>query len=411
MKILEICTGFPLSFQGGITNYVRSLAQQLYECGNEVYVLGDEDNEKYEFHYVGYRTNLNGFVYGPLRDKKGLKWLKIFLEREKFDVIHVHMCINIDWDLYELLNQYHYIVSLHDYFFICPRITMIDNCGASCEKYEEEKCKKCISYLHRLKAARYIPKLFAPSNSATDYMPHVPQKISQMRYEKFRKLLEQADYVLPVSNRVGEIYSNSGINANYKTLHIGNISANEFDNRKAHVSDGSRVNLVYLGRLSYYKGVNILTRIADEIDHGRNSIHFWGYSGKYKDLLRDHGILDHGKYDQNQLSDILSNMDIGLVLPIWEDNGPQVVMEMLNNKLPVIATRMGGIPDFINEDNGYLFNPNSNGDIEKVCSYINGLTKDDILRMKLKINRTISPAEHCTAICDIYKEIMGKTIR
>ena len=99
-------------------------------------------------------------------------------------------------------------------------------------------------------------------------------------------------------------------------------------------------------------------------------------------------------------------MDVGLVLPIWEDNGPQVVMEMLNNKLPVIATSMGGITDFVNDNNGYLFNPYSNDGLEKAVDFINNLTSDKVFNMKTMISRTLSPKEHCLELLNVYQKIL-----
>ena len=405
LKVLEICTGFPLSFQGGITNYVRALADELYACGNSVYVLGDKDENNCQFTYVEYTSKINGFVYGPLKDQRGLMWLKDFLSKERFDIVHIHMCINMDWDLYDVVKKYKYIISLHDYFYICPRITMMGPSGVSCDRYDQEKCRKCISYLHRFKLARFASNMISTLTGKREFIPYLPQNITVERYAKFKELLTHAAYVLPVSNRVQEIYINSGIEANYKTLHIGNISANLFDNVKICVSEDSYINMVFLGRLSYYKGVEILLAIADQIDKSKIRIHFWGYSGKYKDVLKMQGIFDHGKYRQVQLPEILSEMDIGLVLPIWEDNGPQVVMEMLNNKLPVIATCMGGITDFVNNDNGFLFDPYSKDGVYSVVNYINNLDKQRILDMKKKIVRTLTPKEHCNKLLNLYEEV------
>ena len=96
-------------------------------------------------------------------------------------------------------------------------------------------------------------------------------------------------------------------------------------------------------------------------------------------------------------------MDVGLVLPVWEDNGPQVVMEMLNNHLPVIATSMGGIPDFVNSDNGFLFNPYAEDGIEKVVDFINSLSISQINSMRKHVCRTLTPNEHCNKIREIYR--------
>jgi len=409
IKILHICTGFKLSFQGGITNYVRSLAQSQYEDGNDVTVLGDDDDTKYQFKYKGYNSRLNGFVTAPLVDKNNLKLINDFLNIEKFDIIHIHMMLNIDWDLYEILKPYRYIVSLHDYSFICPRIIMSPKEGEICDKYNKKKCEYCISYWQRFKLCRYISGKLSQLTGKQDNYIKFPQKVAANRYSRFKLLLENANLVLPVSQRVLEIYKSSDINANYKVIHIGNITADSFDYSYKPYEYNRKIRFIFLGRLSYYKGVNLLMRISNDIDHSKFEIHFYGYSGQFANDIEKVNIINHGKYNQKDLPEILKTMDAGFVLPTWEDNGPQVVMEMLNNHIPVFATRMGGIPDFVNSTNGYLFDPYDEVDFAKFMKYINNLKMKDIILLKNNIVRpTITPEEHRLEVINIYKECLKR---
>ncbi|KTA77460.1 hypothetical protein VO68_06595 [Aeromonas salmonicida] len=73
------------------------------------------------------------------------------------------------------------------------------------------------------------------------------------------------------------------------------------------------------------------------------------------------GGVYHGSYNPADIKLILKDIDIGAVLPLWEDNGPQVVMEFINNGIPVLGTSKGGISDFIiTNENGFLFDPDKN---------------------------------------------------
>lgn len=51
------------------------------------------------------------------------------------------MILDIDWNLYDIIKNYNYIISLHDYFYLCPRICMVDRNKLLCSKYEENRCK------------------------------------------------------------------------------------------------------------------------------------------------------------------------------------------------------------------------------------------------------------------------------
>lgn len=404
MKILHISTGFPLSFQGGITNYVRMLAETQNQNGHDVWVIGGKDNQKYKFKYIQYESQfIKPFTLGKMEDKKSLYMIDKFLKEEKFDIIHIHMMLDIDWDLYSILKDYDYIISLHDYFYLCPKICMVNRKKRLCDRYEENKCKKCIDKIEQCRYTRFLRKKSMLDISISD-------DVTVLRYQKMKKLLEGAKILLPVSNRVKEIYLLSGINNMYKVLHIGNILADKYNKLTCNKEflGIRKINIAMLGSLSYLKGVNLFIKLAQNISHDKYNIHFYGRSGKYKRQIRKAGIFDHGTYKQNELNKILSNIDLGLVLSVWEDNAPQVVMEFLNNNIPVIGTKMGGIPDFINEKNGYLFNPYSETEWNTLIKVLNNLSLENILALKKNINPTTTTVEHYKELMDVYNYIKNK---
>lgn len=407
MKLLHICTGWPLSYQGGITNYVRQLAQTQFENGIDVSVLGAKDDKIYDFNYVVFSSKIIPFNYDELEDKDSLQWLNNFLFKEQFDIIHIHALEYVDWDLYTVIKKYHYIVSLHDYCFICPRVYMFSNNGTVCKKYDEKKCSNCISYLDRIKILRKGIEKINEHYGLQFKLPHIKQNITRIRYSKFSELLNHADYILPVSRRVEEIYKESGIFAPSKVLHIGNISADTFKseyiyNEKPHV-----IKIVFLGRLTVYKGANLFLKIASKMKNCNNvQFHFLGNAGEYESRLKRIGIINHGKYNQAELGNLLQQFDMGMVLSIWEDNGPQVVMELLNNHIPVIGTKMGGISDFVTFDNGYIFDPYSENEIEKLCSFLSNVSPIDISKLKKQIKHTTTSKEHYDELMRIYDKVL-----
>ena len=409
MKILHICSGWPLSFRGGITNYVRSLAEAQFLSGNSVTILGAPDSLSYKFEYIPYISKIKPFSYGPLIDKESLTTIKELLLCRSFDIIHLHAVEGIDWDLYEVLKPYHYIVSLHDYYFICPRIYMFQK-GKVCEHYDKVRCSQCISYLDRISiihgGIERVNRLL-PFNIS---VPHIKQSITSERYEKFSLLLNNADFVLPVSRKVEEIYINSGITAKSRMLHIGNESANTYKEEDKYDISPHTLKLVFLGRLTTYKGADLFFRIAKELRANENvQLYFLGRSGEFQKSFKKLGIIDMGPYNPNDLGSILPDYDMGMVLSIWHDNGPQVVMELLNNHVPVFGTKMGGIPDFVNKQNGYLFNPYSEKDIQDAIVFLKNLNPSTIAEYKKNIRRTTTTYDHYIAIMKVYEDAISNT--
>lgn len=411
MKVLHMSAGFPLSFQGGITNYVRSLAEHQHETGNEVWVLCSPDNQGVDFKLYFYKSDkIVPMKWRAPKDKKGLKKIKDFLDREKFDLVHIHMILDIDWDLYEVLIPYTYIVSLHDYYFLCPRIQLLMHDNSLCSGYEKEKCSHCVSLFNTIRLTNAFEyKIVHNTRFKSFRLPEIPQTMTEKRYTKFKRLLENASMLLPVSYRVQEIYENSGIKGNYKVLHIGNITADQYKETFSYNWQKEKIDIAMLGTLSYLKGGDLLLKLAQKIDHSKINVNFYGRSNSYKNRIKEAGIYDYGPYKQSELQNILENTDIGLVLSVWEDNGPQVVMEFLNNHIPVIGTMLGGIPDFVhNGINGILFDPFKEDEFDKVVNHINNITREELYQLTSNITRTTTIAEHCRDIDEVYCEVIKK---
>ncbi len=74
-----------------------------------------------------------------------------------------------------------------------------------------------------------------------------------------------------------------------------------------------------------------------------------------------------GQYQTDELPSIAEQLD-AIVLPsVWEDCAPLVIAEALAMKLPVIASRLGGFPDFVkHEINGKLYSHNSPSELTKI---------------------------------------------
>lgn len=404
MKILHICSDFSIDFQGGITNYVRSLATEQVREQNEVWVMDYSQGVHMHpngFTTVGFKSKNDSWSNEKKVDPSLEEEIKIFLDAQNFDLIHFHMWMNFGPNVIQLFQKYKYVVSLHDYFSICPRIIMMRN-GKSCDK-ADERCLNCFSVVEKNLFLGKVYKKIWPSK-LKEHKLFPSKKIILERRSIYYPFLSNAKALFPVSNRVKEIFENSGVKGNYTVLHIGNETAKTFNYDYVYKPNSKTINLVLLSNASYQKGGPLLCSILQRVTNPLIVPHFYGRcSGKTEKMLRDSGFVIHGPYKQKQLSEILENMDIGAVLSIWEDNGPQVVMEMLNNRVPVLGTKMGGIPDFISNDTGFLFNPYSLEEIEEAVKFLNGLTKDKIKDMKMAIKPTLTPEEHAKTMNEKYK--------
>lgn len=413
MRIIQLCSGYDIGFNGGITNYVRSLSTSLSLSGHDVLVVdsrGYLGNEAYAFQRKKLEKNsLNPFHLNNVLDNCDSKRIEKIFKEWKPEIIHIHMMIDLPFSILEIAKKYSkVIISLHDYSFICNRITMIDRKNVLClDSGNGSKCNNCISKFEENKYTNFLLK-YLPNSTKKVLLDLFPSNYNDKKHEYIKKVILNVDMLIAVSNRVKEIYITNGIN-NKKFIvnHIGNITAENF--LKKDYKNKDSLTLGFIGNFSEYKGAELVVALANYLDVNKYKIKIFGrIDEKYVDLVKQSTIISYeGTYKQSDLTDILKDIDLGLVLPIWEDNAPQVVFEFLNNCIPVIGTRMGGIPDFVtNELNGYLIEPDivSIKEFSEIMNSLNFMKSVEELISNLKPTKTVQ--QHNDEISAIYKEIL-----
>lgn len=128
------------------------------------------------------------------------------------------------------------------------------------------------------------------------------------------------------------------------------------------------VRFGFIGRIVKIKGVDFLIKAFRALSPDLPaSLAIYGPVPKreysYLDYCRElaHGdgrITFHGPVLRDRIADVFRNIDVLVVPSLWHEVLGIVIQESLANRAPVIATRIGGIPDLVrHEDNGLLFPP------------------------------------------------------
>lgn len=171
-----------------------------------------------------------------------------------------------------------------------------------------------------------------------------------------------------------------------------------FANKKTAKRD--TINLIYVGRLSPEKGVNIILQALSEAVKEVPNIHLTivgdgprrGFlENEVKQYLLNDHITFAGAVPEREVFDKMSGCDM-LVMSSFMEGIPMVLMEAMVLELPVIAPRVAGIPELvIDQENGLLFDPAST---DQLAQKITKLAKNKTLRSKLgKKGRTKVLAE------------------
>ncbi|MBF0303670.1 MAG: glycosyltransferase, partial [Desulfamplus sp.] len=173
------------------------------------------------------------------------------------------------------------------------------------------------------------------------------------------------------------------------------MDKNDDNNQKANQQKQTATK----NNLSVLKGDSILKKINLYI-HARG---VWMLSHLIKPISEKLNLLEiHDGYAFDNLPDILYSMNYGVVPPLWYDNAPQVVFEMMAMKVPVIGADIGGIPDFVKDmDNGILFKPGDKIDLaSKISMVVNNREFESKFRKNIVPMKT--PDQHAQELEEFY---------
>ena len=128
--------------------------------------------------------------------------------------------------------------------------------------------------------------------------------------------------------------------------------------------DGQRglTRLLFAGRLEHVKGVDLLIEAVSRLQFFDFELKIAGYGTQQdylEELVETYGVQDKVEFvgARDDLDDFMRWADV-MVMPSRFEGLPMVLLEAMSFELPVVATRVGGIPEVIeNGVNGWLVDP------------------------------------------------------
>ena len=249
-----------------------------------------------------------------------------------------------------------FVHTTHDYHLACQRGTMLRSDATTCGR----RCAQCVVWSH------WVAKLACQAQLICS-----PSQFVLARHQTYG-----------ISGRRGGTVVPNG---------VPSVSA-EFVRR----SPSRQLRLLFLGQLRREKGIHLLPNALAAF--GSNVHLSIAGDGDLNSLVtdwtaRDRRISFHGFLRAQAKERLLANSDVLVFPSIWTENAPLVIAEAMMRGLPVVASDLGAIPEFVShEKDGLLFPA---GDSTALAGQIQRLLREPGLLSRLSVG-ALRSAENWT---------------
>ena len=410
MRILQVVHGYPPEKRGGAELVTASLAQALTQRGHQVTVFArTADPSAAEFSVRQDAPDTDGVCVvrvvnnlshaAHFRLEYDHPFLDAAFQRVLTDtrpeVVHVQHVIHLSGSVLRTADQLGYpvVLSLHDFFFACARIHLIDNHSRLCPG--PDRGERCIACLHTETTAQEARRRFR----YFEQLLHIPQRV----IVPSRFLADRMSALFPF------------LEPRLQVLAPGVMPIRQ---RRRDDRQPGRLRLLYIGALVPHKGPRLMIQAVRGVPAGSLAVSLYGeraatwpaYADQLEADAADLPIRFCGMYAPDELSTILARHDVLVVPSICEETFSLVTREALQSGLPVIAARRGALPEIIRDEvNGLLFEPENAHDLRR-C--LERLRTDTRLREQLRPAATPirDPQAYAQDMEAVYEAVRDKPV-
>lgn len=378
LRALLVLHAFPPHSYAGVENYTFQYAKALQRAGVDVTVFHLFDHERkvdpflQESSFEGLRIvqMVGGYHKMPwgfsdefptqISDPSKEILFGDLLTRERFDVVHFHHDIHMPMSLIAVAREKVKVLcgTLHDTWHLCSGIHMLDyTTGGMCKGPDSPAhCASC--YLARLKAT-------VPSETR-----RLLEARLEIRLASSLEMLSIFDHLVTATKFLADVFHDNGVKRAIQVDPFGVDGPPKVERIPSRT-----IRFVFLGNIHELKNVFALAEAFRRVP-GDISLEFHGKGDPVaidrlcRMIEGDRRISYRGGYAPETLPEVLANADV-VINPSRSETYSLVIREAFNAGLPVLASRVGGIPETLRPGiGGDLFDPNSVDDIVRAISRV-----------------------------------------
>lgn len=442
MRISYVTHFYPPDVCGGAGHYTAALAEGFAGCGEHVSVLCAGDWETGRSHVNGIvddarrgvmvrRINLNWRAaakpFDQLYDNPAIEEQVVrYLREQQPEIVHVTSCYALSARPIFIARSMGLPVVVHlvDYWFICPRHTLLRKDGTICNgSASAEECQRCL--LAGTKIERVMRLLPGPSQDAffrgigrIPAVTRLPGVIGQLgdvsrRRAYALKALLAANIIIAPSETLRRLYVANGVPAERITLvRYGHELG--WANRVRR-QPSAKLRLGFMGNIIREKGVHVLVEAARRLQHHPDlEVHIFGNDEAdpgYTRHLTEHlppAVVWYGKYERESLAEVLSNIDVLVAPSVWHENSPLVIQEAFAAGCPAIVSDVGGMAEVVRDGvDGLHFRAGDAGDLAARIEFLLA-DRDRVKELQRHVPDVKSIASELEEIGQLYLSLLNR---
>jgi glycosyltransferase involved in cell wall biosynthesis len=380
MRILVCTNAYPPRFVGGAELVAHQIARQMVQLGHDVAVFaGDLDDSR--DHYTMMSDTLDGVRIHRVAtrsadyDHRAINYVHsdvdtlftAILREFKPAVVYAHNLVGLSVRLLIAAAESgaRVFVTLHDFWGFCLRNTLMLENGMPCR--DRTACAGCLG-----------------DTPDTGWALRVRRDMMALAFDHV------TGFVAP-SRYLADAYLTAGFPQDRMIVVPNGIDIAPFaEAQTRRPADGNGVVvLLYAGHFGTHKGLQVLLRALSlmrkqdtvRLDLVGDGPDFTGLHALVQRLGLAAQVRFRGKIQPSAMPSVYAACDLFVLPSIWPENQPVCLMEAMACAKPVVASRIGGIPDMITDDvEGVLIPPN---DPQALADALDRLVAAPKLRLRM----------------------------
>jgi glycosyltransferase involved in cell wall biosynthesis len=384
MRILHIEYGFDYPFPGGEQKRsfeeCRRLAQtdELLLAYSSFHTDWRTTKKEFDPKQIPFKTigiNINRRIYRPGKwnlirtllfpiRRKEAKPIKKIIKNFKPDIVHIHSSgggIALSYAIYAAkFFNVPIVMMMHNHWPLCASIGYFDfkhkkycDNEVVCGRCLSDRFKSVVSFFYKNRLVRYV--------------------------------LKNVDHFICYTDFTKSLLIEAGVSSKKVTVISPGI---EQIMRREVKSFAHRKFITFSGRISVEKGPDIFLEVAKYYAH-RDELQFLFIGdGFFRDEIENRSKRYHLKNitfagwidDRERYFDFFGQTKVLIVPSVWAETFGIVILDAFQCGVPVIASKRGGIPLFVEDGkNGFIVEPNT----QQIISTLDDIINDSSLWQKM----------------------------